>query len=132
MTADGLRARRVAEAIRAHLTRMLAEKIEDPRLAGVVVTRVSLSDDLGVAWVFVRTLAGDPEPRIRRGVVRGLERAAGRLKRGLGGAVRLKRLPELRFEYDSGQDAVKRVEELLSEIAEERRDAADDAGRRES
>jgi ribosome-binding factor A len=48
-----------------------------------------------------------------------LERAQGRLRRGLGQAVPLKRLPELRFHFDDGPDARARVDELLAEIARE-------------
>jgi ribosome-binding factor A len=121
MTAEpGLRARRVATAIRERLTQVLSREVSDPTLAGVVVTDVSLPDDLSVAWVKCRLLVGGEDPAKRRAAVASLARVAGRVRRGLGGALRLKRLPELRFAYDTGADAARRIEDILNEIAHER------------
>ena len=113
---SGLRARRVATAIRARVTELLARDVSDPSLAGLVVTGVELPDDLGIVWVKFRLLVGgDDEPR-RKAATRSLARAASRLRRGLGPSLRLKRVPELRFVYDTGLDAAHRVQALLSEI----------------
>jgi len=43
----------------------------------------------------------------------------------------LRRFPEITFEYDSGHDATRRVEELLAEIDHERRDRDPDPSRGE-
>jgi ribosome-binding factor A len=118
MAETGVRARRVAEGIRAHLTSALRRDVADPRLAGLVLTDVHLPDDLGVAHVRVRSLKALDE-KGRRQTIRALERATGRLKRELGRALSLKRTPELRFEFDTGPDAAERVEALLREIAVE-------------
>jgi ribosome-binding factor A len=119
MPEPGLRARRVAEAIRGHITQALLREVSDRRLSGVVVTRVELPDDLGVARIGVRRL-DELDAAGRRALIAALERAAGRLRRGLGRAVGLKRTPALRFEYDAGPDATRRVEELLQEIEREK------------
>jgi ribosome-binding factor A len=119
MPEPGLRARRVAEAIRAYVTRALAREVSDRRLEGVIVTQVEVPDDLGFARVWVRRL-DDPGVSERGALIATLERAAGRLRRGLGPAVGLKRTPALRFEYDAGPDAMRRVEELLQEIEREK------------
>jgi ribosome-binding factor A len=115
-TESGLRARRVATAIRARITELLARDVSDPVLAGLVVTNVELPDDLGIVWVKIRLLIGGEDERGRRAALRSLGRAAGRLRRGLGPSLRLKRVPELRFVYDTGVDATERVEALLAEI----------------
>ncbi|HVW26145.1 MAG TPA: 30S ribosome-binding factor RbfA [Polyangiaceae bacterium] len=113
----GLRARRVAMQIRARLAELLAREVSDPILSGVVVTTVELPDDLSIARVKARLLTGGEREERRRQSVRALERASGRLRRGLGRSLGLKRVPELRFAYDTGADAAQRVDELLSEIA---------------
>jgi ribosome-binding factor A len=111
----GLRARRVGAQIREALTDLLSRDVSDPALEGLVVTAVTVSDDLGIARVRVRFLSrGDDE---RRSALDHLGRARKRLRHGVGRALRLKRVPELLFVYDSGVDHALRVEELLAEIA---------------
>ena len=116
---SGLRARRVATAIRARLTELLARDVSDPNLAGLVVTSVELPDDLSIARVKARLLTGGEREERRRSGIRALEKASTRLRRGLGRSLKLKRVPELRFAYDTGADALQRVDELLAEIAQD-------------
>jgi ribosome-binding factor A len=113
----GLRAKRVATAIRARLAELLSRDVSDPLLSGIVVTDVELPDDLSVARVKARLLTGGDRDDLRRQAVRALERASTRLRRGLGRSLALKRVPELRFFYDTGADAQDRVNALLAEIA---------------
>ena len=86
----------------------------------LVVTGVEMPDDLGFAKISVRLLTVDEQPETRKAALRALERVANRLRRGLGPRLRLRRVPELRFEYDTGPDAARRIEELLKEIERER------------
>ena len=58
------RADRVAGVIRAHLTELLGH-LGDERLSTLVVTDLSVTDDLSVARVFVRSLAGPDDPQQR-------------------------------------------------------------------
>ena len=103
------------------MTDLLAREVSDPGLAGIVVSDIELPADLGIVWVKVRLLVGGDDERKRRSAMRSLGRAAGRIRRALGPALRLKRVPELRFVYDTGIDATKRVEELLAEIDKDRK-----------
>ena len=116
MTGDGRRNRRVAEALRTHLADALGREVADPRLVAVVITAVTVSADLSVARIGVRMLAGDEDPSLRRSMLDSLRRATPRLRRVVAPRLRLRRVPELRFEYDTGHDATRRVEELLDEI----------------
>jgi len=97
----------------------LMTELGDPQLAALVITQVEVTDDLGFARIGVRLMVGDEDARRRKDVVRRLERAAPRLRRLLGPALGLRRVPEIRFEYDDGHDASRRVDELLHEIATE-------------
>ncbi len=88
-------------------------------LLGLVITDVQLPDDLSIAWVKARLLTGGESSQKRALAMKSLDRAAGRLRRGLGRSLRLKRVPALRFVYDTGADASRRVDELLAEIAQD-------------
>lgn len=109
------RAARVAERMREEMAGALRE-LRDPRIAGVFVSRVELTDDLQTARIYVRRELGTDSEDARREMLRGLGAAAGRLRRDVSHALGLRYAPTLRFFYDDGQDAVTRVEEILREI----------------
>jgi ribosome-binding factor A len=108
---------RVAGQLRAALTEVLARNVSDPVLQDVVVTKTEVTDDLGTLTVHVRRLVGDG----RQEVLTALRRASNLIKRELVRRVHLRRVPEVRFFYDDGQDRQARVEELLREIERERK-----------
>ncbi len=121
MAADGRRPRRVADAVRSYLAGQVQSKLGDPVLALSVLTSVEVSGDLGLAKVGVRHLAMESDPLARAALVKRFEQVSPRLRRGLGAHLGLRRVPELRFFYDTGHDAAERVEQLLREIASEPR-----------
>ncbi|WP_438014585.1 30S ribosome-binding factor RbfA [Sorangium sp. So ce315] len=112
------RATRVAERLREDLSSLLRE-LRDPRLAGVLVSRVELTDDLQSAKVHVRHEFGAEDAASRRALLKGLEAAAGRLRRDVARTMGLRVVPTLRFFYDEGPDAERRIEELLREIKDD-------------
>jgi ribosome-binding factor A len=116
MTTDGRRGKRVAELLRAYLAELMRREVDDPRLAAVVITTVDVTDDLMAARIGVRLLVGDEDPKVRAVVLKSLAKGAGRLRRLIAPRLELRRSPELRFHYDDGHDASRRVEELLHEI----------------
>ncbi len=118
MSGDGRRPRRVAETLRAKLAGALRQ-LGDPILNALVITEVDMPPDLTSAKIAVRLLEGDDDPQRREAALRALGRAASRLRRLVAPSLRLRRAPELRFSYDTGHDASRRVEELLAEIAAE-------------
>lgn len=128
MTTDGRRGKRVAELMRAYLAELMRREVDDPRLAAVVITTVEVTDDLMSARIGVRLLVGDEDPKTRAVVMKSLAKGAGRLRRLIAPRLELRRSPELRFHYDAGHDASRRVEELLHEIEAEGRAAAETPG----
>ena len=113
---DGRRGKRVAELIRAHLADLMRREVDDPRLAALVITTVEVTDDLMSARVGVRLLVGDEDAKSRTSALKSLARGASRLRRLIAPRLELRRAPELRFHYDTGHDAARRVEEILHEI----------------
>lgn len=109
------RSQRVASRMREELT-LLLRGLTDPRLAGAVITRVDLTDDLSFARIYFRQELLSPDEAAQRRMLRGFEAASGRLRQQTGRALGLRHAPELRFLYDDGQDAAMRVEALLREI----------------
>jgi ribosome-binding factor A len=116
---EARRPKRVAETIKKRIAEALGRDLHDPRLVGLTVTRVEVGPDLALAQVFVRTLAGVADAKTQADIEAAANRAARLLRADLGGKLGLRRVPELRFSYDRGLDAVVRIEELLSEIQRE-------------
>jgi len=112
---------RVGGQLKAALAELLTRDVSDPRLANVVVTRVDLTDDLSLLTARVRMLEGGDDDARRKQTMRALERASGMLKRELAARVKTRIVPNVRFFYDEGQDHTTRVEELLREIASEKK-----------
>ncbi|HEY1957101.1 MAG TPA: 30S ribosome-binding factor RbfA [Polyangiaceae bacterium] len=112
---------RVGEQLKVALANLLTREMSDPRLAGVIVSRVELTDDLGLLTAHVRMLSGGDDEKTRASTMRALERASSMIRRELGARVKMRVVPQVRFFYDAGQDRQARVEELLHEIATERK-----------
>ena len=108
---------KVADLIQRVLSTVLQRESRDPRLAGVTITDVEVSQDLMHANIYY-THIGDPEERDE--VQRALEKAAGFLRTELAHRTRLRRVPELRFKYDETLIRARRIDELLDQIARER------------
>jgi ribosome-binding factor A len=117
---DGRRQRRVAETIKKHVAEALARELFDPRLAALTVTRVDLGADLSYARIFLRKIAGKADAALQKEVEAAANHAAPVLRQGLAARLGLRRMPDLRFSYDSAQDALDRIESVLEEIERER------------
>jgi ribosome-binding factor A len=113
------RAVRVSERIREELARAISRDLGDPRVAHAVITQVSMPDDLQLARVSVRLATGGADLAARKRLIGGLVAAMGFLRKRVGKNVGLRHAPELRFEYDEGQDASTRIDEVLNEIKRE-------------
>jgi ribosome-binding factor A len=118
---DGRRGLRLAELVRARLSGVVLRELDDPKLSLLVVTRVKVSEDLSYIDVGTSFLGVEDE-RERKRLIQRLRGASHRVRRALGAELELRKTPELRFHYDAGQDAAKRVDEILGEIAKERDD----------
>jgi ribosome-binding factor A len=107
------RMRRVNESVRQVLAETLPE-LKDPRIGLVTVTGVDTAPDLRHATVFVSVLGS---ARKRRATLTGLEAAHGVLQARLARQLRLKRTPQLTFEYDPSVERGVRMSRLIDELA---------------
>jgi ribosome-binding factor A len=112
------RMRRVNEAIREALAEAVGE-LKDPRIGFVTVTGVKTSPDLRQARVYVSVLGNE---RKREKTLAGLASAHGVLQARLASELRMKRTPQLTFEYDPTVEEGVRMSQLIDELAPDDRD----------
>jgi ribosome-binding factor A len=105
--------RRVNAAVREVLAEAVGD-LRDPRIGFVTVTGVETSRDLRHARVFVSVLASE---RKREQTMAGLEAAHGVLQARIAQELRLKRTPQLGFEYDPSVERGVRMSHLIDELA---------------
>lgn len=113
--------RRVNERIREVVADEV-ERLKDPGLGFVTITGVDTAPDLRSARVYYSVLGDDVQHAATEAA---LERAAPRLRTVVGRRVRLKYVPELRFEIDVSIEQGLRMEQLLRELREERGEGSD-------
>jgi ribosome-binding factor A len=109
------RIRRVNEAVRQVLSEAVPE-LKDPRIGFVTVTGVETSTDLRHARVFVSVLGSEHK---RDQSLEGLAAAHGVLQARIARELRLKRTPQLAFEYDPTVERGVRMSRLIDELAPE-------------
>jgi ribosome-binding factor A len=107
------RMRRVNEAVREVISEGVGE-LKDPRLGFVTVTGVETSADLRQATVFVSVLG---PARKREQTLAGLSAAHGVLQARVARELRMKRTPQLTFEYDPTVERGVRMTQLIDELA---------------
>jgi ribosome-binding factor A len=104
--------RRVNESVRQVLSEAVPE-LKDPRIGFVTVTGVETSADLRHARVFVSVLGSE---RKREATLAALAAAHGVLQARLARELRMKRTPQLAFEYDPSVERGVRIGKLIDEL----------------
>jgi ribosome-binding factor A len=113
------RPERVAARVQEELSLMLAREFSDPRLTGLVVSGVTVTDDLSLARVAFVLTGDDPDGvRVKR-ASRRLRDLAGMIRAKLSPRLGMRRTPELEFEYDAGREEVARLDAVLYEVERE-------------
>ncbi len=115
------RSARVADAIRVELATLLVSKVRDPKLQGVTISRVEVTNDLSIARIFYTVI--DQEIN-RKGIGlarKGLQRANGFMRSHIARTLNLRFTPALQFHYDDTAEKVEELESIFQEIADERK-----------
>jgi ribosome-binding factor A len=105
--------RRVDETLRQVLSEAI-QQLKDPRIGFVTVTGVRTTADLKESTVYVSVLGG--EDKLRK-TLEGLEAARGVLQARINEQLRLRRTPQLTFEYDPSVERGVRMTKLIDELA---------------
>jgi ribosome-binding factor A len=107
------RMRRVNESVRQVLSEAIGQ-LKDPRIGFVTITGVETSADLRHARVYVSVLGAE---RKRTRTLDGLQAAHSVLQAQLARELRMKRTPQLAFEYDPSVERGVRMTKLIDELA---------------
>lgn len=105
---------RVNSIIRQEISELLQRQAKDPRLGNfITVTAVDTSSDMKHAKVFVSRLEGHQEKKETLGV---LTSAAGFFRRELASRLKLRRIPELTFQWDDSLERGDRLLRLIDQV----------------
>jgi ribosome-binding factor A len=112
MAKEFSRGQRVAEQIRRDLAEMIRLEVKDPRVGFISLTEIELTPDYAHAKVYFTSMDGAESVP---GILEGLTRASGFLRRELGRRVRIHTIPELHFVYDRSVEEGSRLSQLIDQ-----------------
>ena len=98
---------------------IIGRKIKDPRIGFVTVTDVQVTGDLQQATVYISVLGDDQQ---RENTLIGLAKAKGFIRSEIGQRIRLRKTPEITFEFDESIDYGNKIDTLLHQIHNENKE----------
>lgn len=110
------RVKRVAEAIRQEVSKIVLYELKDPRIAFLTVTNVEASADLKTAKVLISILGDEVSQRT---VMRGLEHAKGYIQREIATRLKMRYTPAITFCLDESLKKTLHVLKLIDEVTKE-------------
>ena len=114
----GRRAVRVGDQIQKEIAVLLLERVKDPRVKGVTVTGIRLSDDLKIARIYYSLIGS--KAQVERAQA-GLDSAKGFIKKQIALRMALKYVPEITFLHDSSLEEGNHMDRLFDKIRKEER-----------
>lgn len=109
----GHRVNRVGEQMKKEIGDIISRKIKDPRVGFVTVTDVQVTGDLQQAKVYISVLGDEQQ---REDTLKGLAKAKGFIRTEIGQRIRLRKTPELIFEFDETMAYGNRINSLIHEL----------------
>lgn len=119
----GKRAVRVGDQILRWISVLLLERVKEPRVKGVTLTGIRLSEDLKQARIYY-SLLGDDDV-IKRAQA-GLDSAKGFIKKEIGRGLGLRYVPDIQFIHDPSLEIGSHLESLFEKIRREEMRRTDD------
>ena len=112
------RIERVNNLIRHEISELLHHQVKDPRLGSfVTVTEVSTSPDLKYAKIFVSRIGSEEE---KQETLSALTTASGFFRNELARRLRLRRIPELSFQWDDSIERGARLLKLIDQVSSDK------------
>ena len=112
MPKDYPRGRRIADQIQRELSEIIRMDLKDPRVGLITITDVEVTQDNEHAKVFFTALG---EPVQQEAAERALNHASGFLRSALARVMKLRTVPQLRFNYDVSVERGVRLSNLIDE-----------------
>ena len=123
MPAEFSRTQRLGEQIKRDLALLIQRELKDPRIGMVTVNFVDLSKDLSYADVSVTALVTDDSDEKIIESLTILNEASSFLRMELGRALKVRKVPHLRFHYDDSLKRGARINALIRQaLQSDRRD----------
>lgn len=115
-----IRTERLSRLLQREIAEILGTELFEASQSMLTVTKVRVTEDLGLAYVHVSVLGEDAERR--RIAFRRLEGVLPQIRHALAGRIRhqVRRIPELKLFLDETQQQAERIEELFAQIRAER------------
>lgn len=107
------RIERLNEQVRREVADILQFGVKDPRIGFVTVTEARVAPDLSFARLYVRPMGNEQE---QEAAFEGLHAATPYIRRELGKRLKVRQVPELRFEADHALEHAMHIEKLLADI----------------
>src|SRR5690625_4456431 len=103
---ENVRVNRVAEQMKKEMSEIINQKIKDPRVGFVTVTDIEITNDLQQATVFISVLGDEGE---KEATLAGLLKAKGFIRSEIGRRIRLRKVPEIDFQFDDAHEYGNRI-----------------------
>lgn len=111
------RSQRISDQIVKEVSEMIVRgEIKDPRISAVFITGVKITDNLSMAEIYFTVLGGESE---KSDAQEGLEHAKGFIRSKLAKRLRMRKVPDIKFSFDSALEKGYKVDEILRGIASE-------------
>ena len=107
---------RVAEQIRKIMSGVILNKMKDPRLGFITITRVSVTDDLKYAKVYFSVYGSEKE---KKGTEAVLGHSINYLQHELLGKLKMRSIPKLSFTFDPSIEHAFVIDKIIRKIHEE-------------
>ena len=111
------RVERVEALIRQEISDILRDKVSDPRVGFVTITRVEVSPDFKNASIFVSVFADENK---KKEAMQGLYSATGFIQHELGQMLELRVTPRIRFVQDDSLERGSRVLGIMDKLHDEK------------
>ncbi|MGE5629840.1 MAG: 30S ribosome-binding factor RbfA [Caulobacteraceae bacterium] len=105
---------RISEEVKREVSEIIRNDIKDPRVSSMSsVVAAEVTPDLRYAKIFISVLGNDEE---KNATLKGLNSAAGFIRRELGSNMQLRYAPEVIFELDRSIEHGTNIMKLINEV----------------
>ncbi|MCI5897538.1 MAG: 30S ribosome-binding factor RbfA [Anaerovoracaceae bacterium] len=110
------RSGRLGEEIRRIISSLLLRGLKDPRLDGMVsITAVDVTSDCSYASVYITAFGVTEEDTERREeILEAFYSAKGLIRKEIGRQIKLHRVPDLNFKFDTSLEYGRHMEEVIT------------------
>ncbi len=111
------RSEQLEKYLKKEINKLIYQKINDPRIKFITITKIKVSTDLRYANIFITTL-NDNDKDHQKLALEGLKHATKFIRGEIGKNLKLRFVPEIIFKIDQGMEYEFKLQKILSEIHE--------------